>query len=202
MAPPGIAFYYEFASTYSYLAAMRIEAEAARRNVAVQWTPFLLGPIFAAKGWETSPFVTDREKGAYMWRDLERQARQLELPFARPDTFPQNGLLAARIALAVAEDGLIAPFSRAVYRAEFGEGKDIADAGTLGTLLAAVGCTDPDGILARARQAEIKQRLKDNVAEARELGIFGAPSFVVGGRELFWGNDRLEAALDWAVAGG
>jgi 2-hydroxychromene-2-carboxylate isomerase len=53
---PKIVFWYEFASTYSYLSAMRVDDEAARVQVAVDWKPFLLGPIFKSQGWETSPF--------------------------------------------------------------------------------------------------------------------------------------------------
>ncbi|MEO1473211.1 MAG: DsbA family protein, partial [Pseudomonadota bacterium] len=51
-----VEFWFEFASTYSYLSAMRIDAEARRRGVDVVWRPFLLGPIFASQGWNTSPF--------------------------------------------------------------------------------------------------------------------------------------------------
>ena len=73
MARP-VTFWFEFASTYSYLSAMRIDAEAEARGVEVVWKPFLLGPIFKAQGWETSPFSIYPEKGENMWRDLERRA--------------------------------------------------------------------------------------------------------------------------------
>jgi 2-hydroxychromene-2-carboxylate isomerase len=53
---PTLEFWYEFASTYSYLSAMRIEALAATAGVEVRWRPFLVGPIFAAQGWNSSPF--------------------------------------------------------------------------------------------------------------------------------------------------
>ena len=73
-------FWFDFASTYSYPAAMRIEKLAAGRGVSVVWRPFLLGPIFAARGWKDSPFSLQPEKGRYMWRDLERlcQAQSAE----------------------------------------------------------------------------------------------------------------------------
>src|SRR5215207_5817040 len=96
---PHLEFWYEFASTYSYLAAMRIEAMAEQAGVALVWRPFLLGPIFAAQGWASSPFNLYPAKGRYMWRDMEREAAALGLPFNKPDPFPQNGLIAARVAL-------------------------------------------------------------------------------------------------------
>ena len=92
-------FWYELASTYSYPAAMRVGRLAAERGVTLAWRPFLLGPIFAAQGWRDSPFNIYPAKGRYMWRDLERICAARALPFHRPSPFPQNSLLAARVAL-------------------------------------------------------------------------------------------------------
>ena len=98
---PKISFWFEFASTYSYLTAMRIADLAAQRGVRVVWRPFLLGPIFAAQGMNDSPFNIYPTKGRYMWRDLARRAERQGLPpIRRPKQFPQNGLRAARIATA------------------------------------------------------------------------------------------------------
>ncbi|MGA9896377.1 MAG: DsbA family protein, partial [Xanthobacteraceae bacterium] len=96
---PTVDFWFDFASTYSYPAALRIRALADEAQVAVNFRPFLLGPIFKAQGFETSPFNLFPAKGGYMWRDLERICADLALPFLRPDPFPQNSLLAARVAL-------------------------------------------------------------------------------------------------------
>ena len=89
-------FFFEFASTYSYPAAMRIGDVARSAGVTVRWRPFLLGPIFKTQGLDTSPFNIYTTKGRYMWRDLERTCEHLGLPFRRPEPSPQNGLLAAR----------------------------------------------------------------------------------------------------------
>ncbi len=121
MSRPPLDFYLEFASTYSYPAAMRIGALADAAGVAVRWRPFLLGPIFKAQGWDNSPFNIYPAKGRYMWRDLERVCGRLGLPFRRPDPFPQPSLLAARIAHAGLDAGWGEAFCRAVYAAEFGE---------------------------------------------------------------------------------
>src|ERR1700730_18764383 len=94
-----LQFWYEFASNYSYLSAMRIEELAREAGVEVDWRPFLLGPIFKSQGWHTSPFNLFPAKGRHMWRDVERICAELKLPFRRPDPFPQASLLAARVAL-------------------------------------------------------------------------------------------------------
>ena len=88
-----LTFWFEFASTYSYLSAMRIEELAAKAGVEIVWKPFLLGPIFKAQGWDTSPFNLYPAKGKYMVRDMERIAEARGLKFRLPDPFPQNGLL-------------------------------------------------------------------------------------------------------------
>src|SRR3954462_15973400 len=98
-------FWLEFASTYSYPAAMRIAPLAKARGVSVRWRPFLLGPRFKSQGWDNSPFNLYPAKGRYMWRDLNRICGALGLPLARPPRFPQNGLLAARVAVVALQQG-------------------------------------------------------------------------------------------------
>jgi 2-hydroxychromene-2-carboxylate isomerase len=192
-----VTFWFEFASSYSYPAAMRAEAEAEARGVRLVWRPFLLGPIFRARGLADSPFNLHPEKGRYMVRDLERVCAALGLPFRLPNPFPQNGLLGARCATALAEHERPA-FARALYAIEFGEGGAIADAGVVAEALARAGL-GAEAVLPRAASDEVKDALRAATEEAAEMGVFGAPSFVCDDGELFWGNDRLEAALDWAA---
>jgi len=194
-----LEFWFEFASTYSYLTVMRIEGAAGRAGVGVRWRPFLLGPIFAAQGWNDSPFNIYAAKGSYMWRDLERRAEGYGLPFRRPSRFPRNGLLAARAALVASGEGWCPDFTRSVFRANFAEDREIGEAGVLKEILRELG-RDADGVLARAGSDEIKRALGGQTDEAMARGIFGAPSFLAGD-ELFWGDDRLEAALAWMKDG-
>jgi 2-hydroxychromene-2-carboxylate isomerase len=193
-----VDFWYEFASTYSYPAAMRVEALAAARGVAVNWRPFLLGPIFARRGMTDSPFNLDAAKGRYMWSDLARICARHSLPLRRPDPFPQNSLLASRVALAL-DDAQLPYFSRAVFGAEFGDGAPIAEHATIGAILEAMGLESRE-ILERAASAPVKDRLRGETANAECLGIFGAPNLITADGEIFWGNDRLEEGLDWALA--
>jgi 2-hydroxychromene-2-carboxylate isomerase len=195
---PTLDFWLEFGSTYSYPAAMRIGALAQEAGVDVRWRPFALGVIFKEQGWPPdSPFNWQEAKGRYMWRDMERLCASLGLPFQRPVPFPQPSLLAARVALIGLPQGWGEDFARAVYRAEFGEGRQIGEPAVIGELLTALGIA-PKPVLAQAVSDEIKARLRAETEEAQRLGIFGAPSFVTADGELFWGNDRLEQALAWA----
>jgi 2-hydroxychromene-2-carboxylate isomerase len=194
---PSAEFWYEFASTYSYPAALRVAALAKARGVNLVWRPFLLGPIFFAQGWRDSPFNIYPAKGRYMWRDLERTCGAMGVPLKRPEPFPQPSLLAARVALALDGDTR-SDFSRRVFVAEFGEGLAIGDRATLGVLLAACGL-DPARALERAESEANKARLKTECARAAEIGVVGAPCLVTTDGEVFWGNDRLEQGLDWAA---
>jgi 2-hydroxychromene-2-carboxylate isomerase len=194
--PAALDFWFDFASTYSYPAAVRIGTLAAGAGVSVRFRPFLLGPIFKAQGWTTSPFNLYPEKGRYMWRDLERLCADLDVPFRRPDPFPQNSLLAARVALAALDHSWGEAFCVAVFRTQFGDGRRIDDAGVIGDVLASLRI-DPQPVLAAAGSEANKTRLRAQTEQAQRLGLFGAPTFITADGELFWGNDRLEPALRW-----
>jgi 2-hydroxychromene-2-carboxylate isomerase len=194
-----LEFWFDFASTYSYPAAMRVEAEAARLGVSVLWRPFLLGPLFAAQGWRDSPFNLYPAKGRYMWRDLERVCARLDLRFVRPAAFPQQSLLAARIATALPQAARPA-FSRALFHAEFALGRSIADPATAQTILdAEIGAAAAVAAMAQAETPEIKAKLRETTERAAALGLPGAPCFLCADGEIFWGGDRLEDALAWEI---
>ena len=177
---------------------MRIESLAGEAGVRVVWRPFLLGPIFATQGLTASPFKHFPAKGRYMWRDLEREAAALGLPFCRPVPFPQTSVLAARVALIGLEPGWTPAFTRAVFTAEFGAAGTSASRAVLADILAGMDL-DPEAVIAGAQGDANKLRLRRMVEEAQARGIFGAPAFVAEDGELFWGNDRLEQALDWVT---
>lgn len=189
-----LAFWYEFASPYSYVCAMRIEALAKESGVAVKWQPFLLGPIFKAKGWNTSPFVLDKVKGDYMWADVARLCAWYDLPeFTKPAPFPPHSLMVTRVAMAIPDMKQRADFSKLVFQQEFGFQMDISSIDNIRDWLGCVGL-NVDVVMQQAQTDQTKTQLRANVTAAMDLGIFGAPSFTVRG-ELFWGNDRLEQAI-------
>jgi len=193
---PTIECWFEFGSNYSYLSLMRIEALALDAGVALRYRPFLLGPVFRELGWQSSPFAEQKEKGEYVWRDMARRAAKYGIPFRRPSTFPRRALLPMRVALVGADQAWMGEYCRRIMLQNWAHDREIDDAAVvLEALLELV--DDPHAVLAAAGTQEVKEALRAQTAKARALGIFGAPTFIVGG-ERFWGDDRLEDALDYA----
>jgi 2-hydroxychromene-2-carboxylate isomerase len=190
---PEIEFWFEFGSNYSYLSVMRIEDAAQRHGVRVAWKPFLLGPIFRALGMPTSPFLLQKEKGAYVWQDMVRQCRKYGLRWTQPSTFPRSSVLPSRVALVGAEQPWIGAFCRRVMELNFALDEDINSAERLAPILRELALPAAD-ILNEAQAEPVKTRLREQTEQAQRRGIFGAPTFFVG-TEMFWGNDRLDDAL-------
>ncbi|MET0152258.1 MAG: 2-hydroxychromene-2-carboxylate isomerase [Candidatus Binatia bacterium] len=188
-------FWFEFASTFSYVAASRVERVADAAGVTMEWKPFLLGPIFQAQGWNDSPFNLYPVKGRYMWRDMERLCAAEGIGLRRPSQFPRSGLLAARVASLAEAVSWRAEFARRIFAANFADDRDISDPAVVGSVVESLGLPAAR-VLESAQGRENKERLRHQTEEAVRLGIFGAPTFVVG-EELFWGNDRLEQAIAW-----
>lgn len=183
-----IAFWFDFASTYSYLASQRIDEACRAAGVGVEHKAFLLGPIFHEQlGIKDSPFNVQPVRGRYMWRDLERLCAKYGLPWKRPSVFPRHSVLAARVLCAAKGEPEL---SGKIFRANFAEDRDIASAEVLADIAG-------KHLVERAQSQEVKDELRANTDEARRLGIFGAPDFVVGS-ELFFGHDRMDDAIDWA----
>jgi 2-hydroxychromene-2-carboxylate isomerase len=131
-----------------------------------------------------------------MWRDLERLCAELDLPFHRPEMFPQQSVLAARVALVGLKEKWGKNFCLALFRSEFGEGRRIDDPTAISDILMRMKL-DPTPVLEKARSNELRVALRTETEEAQRLGIFGAPTFITPDGEMFWGNDRLERALAW-----
>src|SRR3989337_3317253 len=197
MASQCIQFWFEFASTYSYLSVMRIDRLVGDTGIPIEWKPFFLGPIFRSQGWNTSPFNIYPLKGRYMWRDIEHLCDNYGIPFKKPSPFPRNGLLAAQVACIAASEGWCPEFTQRGFKANFAEDQDISDSTIISEILESIG-KDSSHAIARAQSPENKELLRKPTEQAINLGIFGAPTFVVG-TELFWGNDRPENAIDWAT---
>jgi 2-hydroxychromene-2-carboxylate isomerase len=199
LALPVLEFWFEFASTYSYVGALRIEEECARAGVQLRWKPFLLGPIFNEHlGIQDSPFNLQPVRGRYMWRDLERLCRKHGFAWRKPSSFPRRSVLAARVACALEGNARQADCIRGLFRANFAEDRDIADRSVVGAVLGACGAV-AQTVLSRAESPEAKAALRANTARARASGIFGAPNCLAGD-ELFFGQDRIADAIAWATS--
>ena len=190
---PAIEFWFDFGSNYSYLAAMRIEPEAARLGVDVLWRPFLLGPIFRSFGWDSSPFVLQKRKGQYVWLDMARQCQKFGLNWTQPTAFPRSAVLPLRVALLAAQEPWIGEYCRRMMALNFVSDRDIDSVDSVSEVLndmALPAAQWIDRALSDANKLALRQQTE--VASAR--GVFGAPTFFVNG-EMFWGNDRLDDAL-------
>lgn len=185
-----IEFWFDFASNYSYLSVMRMRQLAPN---GVTWRPFLLGPIFKDAGWNNSPFVLQKDKGAYVWQDMPRQCAKYGLPWRQPSEFPRNSLLAARVGILCEERPWMTDFSERVMVANFAEDRDIASTECIAEILSTLG-QDASTILRAAQADDNKARLRARTERAKALHIFGAPTFMVGDA-MFWGNDRMEDAI-------
>jgi len=174
-----VEFWFEFASTYSHPAAMRVEERARAAGVPLRWKAFLLGPIFGAQGWQDSPFNLYPAKGRYMWRDLERVCAGLALPMRRPSRFPRNGLRAARVACWFEDEPWLPAFVRAVYDANFARDLEIAEPEVVAACLERAGA--PPGALEAGAADAARVKLRARGEQAAAHGIFGTPSFTAGG---------------------
>lgn len=190
-------FFFFIGSTYTYLAVNRAEERALREGVTLHWRPFSVRTIMIEQ--DNRPFAGKPVKLAYMWRDLERRAERHGIPFVSAPSYPIDpDELANRVATLAAAEGWCPAFARAAYRTWFIDNKDPGRIEHLGAVLESLG-KEPAKIIERANSQEVRDRYAAQTAVARTLGIFGSPSFVVQS-EVFWGDDRLDDAIDWCKA--
>jgi 2-hydroxychromene-2-carboxylate isomerase len=189
MAEP-IDFYFDFSSSYSYIGQHRLQELADNHNREVRWRPVALGAIFKSLG--TGPHSPETPKGSYVWKDVERSAADAGLPYHWPEPFPFNSLSAARIYYYIAEtdESKAIEWARAVFDSSFRRGKDCSDPAELTKIAGKLGLDGAD-LLDACNRDEVKQILKDATAAAMQKGVFGAPTFFVGG-DMYWGADHID----------
>jgi 2-hydroxychromene-2-carboxylate isomerase len=194
---PKIDFYFFTGSTYTYLSVMRAAALAEHAGVELVWRPFSVRRIMREQN--NSPFVGKPVKMAYMWRDVERRAATHGVPFRVPPPYPIDADESVNhVATLAAMEGWCPEFARAAYDFWFMQGEDPGTPDNLRTIIVGLG-READAIMARAAEPSVRERYDAHTDAARALGIFGSPTFACG-REIFWGDDRLEDALAWARA--
>ncbi len=196
---PIIDFWLSLGSTYTYLAVMRADDVASQNGVTLRWRPFSVRKIMQAMD---NRFLAGKpEKYAYMWAEIARQAAFYGLPAHVPVPHPITEFdLAHRVAILGMREGWGIDFIKDSFRRWYEFRREPGSEPNLSDTLHTLGL-DPAAVRAAADAPDIATTLEAETAEARALGIFGAPTFVVGGKELFWGNDRLEHAINWAKTG-
>ncbi len=192
--PHRVELYFDFSSPFSCLGCTQAEALAERTGAELVERPMLLGALFKSIGQADAPLTTfSAAKQAYVARDLQRWAEHWGFPLRWPSRFPMNTVKALRTYLALPEARRRA-FRDATYRAFWVDDRDISNDDVLRTLVG----PDADEVLARTQTKEVKDALFAATRHAVDAGVFGAPTWVVDGEHLFWGQDRValvEAAL-------
>jgi 2-hydroxychromene-2-carboxylate isomerase len=183
-----IEFFFDYGSPASYLAYTQMPGLARRTGAAIVYRPILLGGVFKATG-NQSP-INIPAKGAWLMNDLPRFAARYDVPYVRNPHFPINTLNLMRGAIAAETEGRLIPYSDAIFRAIWADQKRMEDPIVIAEVLRAAGF-DPAAMMAAIGTAEVKDKLKAVTEEAVARGVFGAPTFFVG-KEMFWGQDRLE----------
>jgi 2-hydroxychromene-2-carboxylate isomerase len=188
-------FFFFYGSIHSYLSVMRIETLANAAGIKVRWRPFNLREILVEQG--NTAFVRNQVRLNYNWRDIERRASHWGIPFVGRPPYPvDQDLLALRVGALAACENWCAEYTRATFRLWFVEGKPSGLRHHVEQVLEELG-KEAAEILVRAASPEVTERLKLETAAARRLGIFGAPTFA-SHDEIFWGDDRLEQAIEYA----
>jgi 2-hydroxychromene-2-carboxylate isomerase len=194
MATDHIDFWFTMGSTYSYLSVMRLEALERSTGVSFRWRPFHL--LVILQEMKHVPFADKPAKCGYMWRDIERRAAMYGIPASVPAPYPAKQSVAANlVAIVGMREGWGADFVRAAYRRWLQLGQETGSEPNISNSLHDIG-QEPGRVLALADSTDTKDALTAETEAAKALGIFGSPTFAIG-RELFWGDDRLEDAIRW-----
>ena len=198
MAENSIDFWFTMGSTYSCLTVMRLEKVERATGIAFNWRPFHLLTILSEM--KHVPFADKPAKSAYMWRDIERRSKMYGLSLRLPAPYPaRQSIVANQVALFGMQEGWGRSFVREAYRQWFELGHETGSEPNVSTSLRAIS-QDPDRVLPLSGGEAVAKALTQETDIARSLGIFGSPTFAVG-RELFWGDDRLEDAVSWMRTG-
>lgn len=193
-----IDFWFSIGSTYTCLTVLRLPAFAREHGVTFNWRPFNVRTILLEQN--NIPFAGKPVKAAYMWRDIGRRARKYGLSVKVPAPYPLENLpLANQVALLGMQEAWGQDYVVATYRRWFQDGQPAGSEPNLSKSLREIG-QDPERVIEAATSHAIDDALARETEEAKRIGIFGAPSFVVDG-EVFWGDDRLEDAVSWAGRG-
>lgn len=193
-----IDFWFSIGSTYSYLTVMRLREVEKASGVNFNWRPFNIRHVMVEQN--NVPFKDKPVKAAYMWRDIERRAQGYGLTPKLPAPYPLAGLvLANQVATLGVERGWIADYTQATYRRWFERGEPAGEEPNISESLREIGC-DPRAVLATAQTQHVVDKLETATNDAMKLGVFGSPTFTIG-REVFWGDDRLDDAVHWATRG-
>jgi 2-hydroxychromene-2-carboxylate isomerase len=186
-----IDFYFDFISPYSYLAHKKIEKLKENKDINFKYIPILVGGLHNLQGITAPAFINPKLK--HMISDCNLIAKKNKLDFIWNSKFPINSLNILRGYLFI-NDKVKDLYLNIIFNAYWKENLDVSDERTLNTLIKKCNINSVD-FLKGIEDSKIKDELKSITQKAYDKEIFGAPTFVVNNK-IFWGQDRLEFALD------
>ncbi len=185
-------FYFDFVSPYSFLAHKEISKIEKKNSVKIRYKPILLGGLHNLHGIKAPAFIPAKAK--HMIRDCKLIAEKNKIKFKFNSYFPIRSLNLMRGVLVAEEDNFKSYYIENIFDAIWQDGLDMNDENIIQKILKNLN-VNPKTFLLRVASASIKDSLKKRTNEAYEKGIFGAPSFV-SNNKIFWGQDRIEFALN------
>jgi 2-hydroxychromene-2-carboxylate isomerase len=197
-----IEFYFDFISPFGYFASLRIDELGRRHGRGVEWTSMLLG-VSVLKVMGIPAIVELPLKGRYVINDAKRYARQHDVAFERPASSPTSRPVEAGRVFAWAKEidaDAAKRVARLIFHSYFVRCLDIADDSVLGACVNEAGLSWGAFEAARAKGGPA-ERLRRNVGDSIERGVFGSPFFIVDG-EPFFGLEKLPVVEEWLAIGG
>jgi len=188
-----LEFWFDFKSTYSYLASCKIEERLNGTGIRLVWRPQYFDDVYAA--WDVPVPHPWKGKMRQVYFDIKRRAKRWQVPLDWPEKFPVNTLEAVQVAVVALDEGWGGAAIHRIFRAYYAEQKDIGDPAVITALVDELG-RDGRKTLETARRPEIREKIRANGLLAKDKGIIGAPSLVAG-RDVFWGGDRMDDAVEF-----
>lgn len=183
-----IRMFFDYNSPYSYVASLRVEALCERAGADLLWEPVVLGGIFQSN--EIEPAHTKVNRRNYLFEDLQDLAAYYGIPYKQRTVFLFKPILSLRATLAVPQGPERAKAVHALFSGAFAEDLDLGEPAVVTRLLNEAGL-DGTALVEQTQQPQIKNALKALTDEAIGKGVFGAPTFLVDDRKMFWGHDRM-----------
>ncbi len=187
--PATLEFYYDLSSPPSYIAHERLAGLAERTGAEIALRPVLVGGVFKLSG-NAGPVDVPSKRAYMMETELPRTARHYGIALDFHAGAPFNSLGLMRGAVVADEDGRLADYTSAMFRAQWAEARDMSDPAVLAETLTATGF-DAETLFTRTQEQPIKDKLITATEAAVDRGVFGVPTMFVHD-EMFFGQDHLD----------
>jgi len=187
-----LEFFFDCSSPWTYLAFKEIENLSSRLNLELVWKPILVGGIFNT----INPSVYEsrsnpvKPKASYSRKDLYDWSLIRGITVNWPDVFPVNSVKAMRGVFFALERNKVSEYVESVFYSYWTSNLDISLDKVLARIVEELGWS-PDKFISFINLESTKEALRLNTEELAKRGGFGSPTMFVDGKNMFFGNDRL-----------